>query len=180
MENISNCSLREGKMNIVRQQDNSIILIGKDNPTYYRSSALVTATSEMPVTVRPFSKRQSVNPCILVFFVPSDGMTYHCDGLADIDDIITRYTSTDSGKKAMQKAEDDLHRELYQEVLDGKLNRIKYYRLLNNMDQKTLAQLSGIKQPNISRLERPGYTADRATYNKLAKVFNINYKELLP
>jgi ribosome-binding protein aMBF1 (putative translation factor) len=115
-----------------------------------------------------------------VFFVPSDGITYHCDDLIDIDDVIAKYTTTEKGKRALQKAEEELHRELHDQAKEGKLNRIKYYRLINNMDQKTLSHLSGIKQPNISRLERPGYSADTETYKKLAKVFNINYKELLP
>jgi DNA-binding XRE family transcriptional regulator len=167
-------------MNKVRQQDNAISLVQKDIPTYFSSSVLATATSEMPIPYKPTSRQRTTKPCILVFFVPSDGMTYHCEGLADIDDVIAKYTSTDKGKKAMQKAEDELHRELYQEVLAGKLNRVKYYRLVNNLDQKTLARRSGIKQPNISRLEKPGYIADADTYKKLAKVFKINYKELLP
>ena len=167
-------------MNKVLQQDNSISMVQMGIPINLRSSVLVTATSEIPMPYKPTFQQGATNPCILVFFVPSNGMTYHCEGLADIDDIIAKYTSTDKGKKAMQKAEDELYIELYQEVLAGKLNRVKYYRLVNNLDQKTLAQRSGIKQPNISRLEKPDYTADADTYKKLAKVFKINYKELLP
>ena len=167
-------------MNNVRQQDNSNRLVQKDIVPCLRSSAFVTETSEMPIPYKPIVQQQTVEPCILVFFVPSNGMTYHCEGLTDINDVIAKYTATNKGKLAMEKAEDELHKELYQEVLAGKLNRVKYYRLVNNLDQKTLAQRSGIKQPNISRLEKSGYTADADTYKKLAKVFKINYKELLP
>lgn len=167
-------------MTKIHQQDNTISLVQKGVPTYYRSSVLVTSTNELLMTVKPAINFRVTTPCILVFFIPSDGITYHCEDLTDIDDVIARYTSSEKGKKAMQKAEKELHEELRQEVLDGRLNKVKYYRLVNNIDQKTLAQLSGIKQPNISRLEKPGYTADADTYKKLASVFNINYKELLP
>ncbi len=121
-----------------------------------------------------------VAPCLIVFFLPADGFTYHCDDLTDIDDLITKYTATDAGKKAFQQAQEELHAELRQDVLTGKLNKVKYYRLINSMDQKTLSGLTGIKQSNLSRVERAGYTADIDTYKKIAEVFNIDYKELLP
>jgi transcriptional regulator with XRE-family HTH domain len=48
------------------------------------------------------------------------------------------------------------------------------------MDQKTLSKRTGIQQPNISRIEQKGYVADPGSYRKIAAVFGIDYKELLP
>ena len=100
--------------------------------------------------------------------------------LTTIDDLIAKYTSTPEGKTLWNEANDELKQELYAEVVAGKLNKVKYYRLINNMDQITLAKLTGIKQPNISRIEQRGYEADSSTYKKIAKVFRIDYRELLP
>jgi len=164
----------------IRQQDNAVSLEQRGFVPSLRGSMEISSTSEVLTTLNPLMYSQRTGPCVLVFFVPSDHITYHCEDLIDINDVIAKYTSTPKGKKAMQRAEDELHRELYQEVLAGRLNRIKYYRLVNNMDQKTLSELSGIMQPNISRLEKRGYTGDAKTYKKLARVFKIPYKELLP
>lgn len=166
-------------MSKIRQQDNMISLVQERTQTSFSCTVLPTGTSGLPAS-QPTTHREITKPCVLVFFVPSDEITYHCDDLTDIDDVIAKYTSTEKGKKALQKAEDELHKELFQEVLAGKLNRVKYYRIVNNMDQKILAKLSSVKQPNLSRIEKPGYIADTNTYKKLAKVFKINYKELLP
>lgn len=166
-------------MNIVKQQDNIISVTQRPVYPSVNCSGTKAETSEAQVTFRE-TIRGKEKPCFLIYFIPADKTTYYCDELTDIDDIIAKYTSTEKGRKALQKAEEELHKELFQEVLAGKLNRVKYYRIVNNMDQKTIAKLSGIKQPNISRIEKIGYVADTNTYKKIAKVFKINYKELLP
>jgi DNA-binding XRE family transcriptional regulator len=160
-------------MNIIKQQDNFVRITQKLPPFFVNCSGTKTETFREII----MGKKR---PYFSMFFIPTDKITYYCDELADIDDIIAKYTSTEKGRKAFQRAEEELHKELYQEVLTGKLNKVKYYRIVNNMDQKTLARLSGIKQPNISRIEKIGYIADHNTYKKIAKVFKINYKELLP
>lgn len=163
---------------MTKQLGNTVRLEHKDMPPGFSCSPTVTGTSGIPFAFQ--SKKKITLQCVFISFPFSKEIPHFCDELIDIDDVIAKYTSTERGKKAFKKAEDELHDELYREVLAGKLNRVKYHRLVNNMDQKTLAKLSGVKQPNISRIERPGYTADAETYKKLAKVFNINYKELLP
>lgn len=167
-------------MNRIRQQDNKISVIQKGVPTYFSCTPLVTETSGLSTLFQSMTYLRITKPCVLVFFLPSDEITYHCDDLTDIDDIIAKYTSTEKGKKSLQKAEEELHKELHKQMTEGKLNRVKYYRLINNMDQKMLANLSGIRQPNISRIEKLDYIADNDTYKKIAKVFKINYKEIMP
>jgi DNA-binding XRE family transcriptional regulator len=168
-------------MDIVRQQDNIVSIAKILTYPSVNCSGTKTETNETQITFREkfLSKEKG---CFSIFFIPADKtkITYYCDKLVDIGDIIAKYTSTEKGRKAFQKAEEELHKELFQEVLAGKLNRVRYYRIVNNLDQRTLAKLSGVKQPNISRIEKIGYVADADTYKKIAKVFKISYKELLP
>lgn len=69
--------------------------------------------------------------------------------------------------------------DMWQEVLDKKISKIKYYRIINELTQQSLAEKLGLKQPNIARLEKTGYTPDIQTLKKLADIFRIDYKELL-
>lgn len=167
-------------MDKVRQENNIVSVTHIAIYPYVDcSSDAKTATIGIETAYSPEIKSKK-RPCYLIFFIPPYEPTYYCEELTDVDDIIAKYTSTEKGRKAFAKAEEELHKELYQQALEGKLNRVKYFRLINNMDQKTLAKLSGIKQPNISRIEKSGYIADTDTYKKIAKIFKIDYKELLP
>jgi transcriptional regulator with XRE-family HTH domain len=47
------------------------------------------------------------------------------------------------------------------------------------MDQQTLASLTGIRQPNLSRMEKLGVEPSRENLKKIAKALNIDIKELL-
>ena len=70
-------------------------------------------------------------------------------------------------------------KELWQEVIDNKISKIKYYRIINKLTQTELARKLNMKQPNIVRLEKAGYAPDISTLKKLGEVFSIDYKELL-
>jgi DNA-binding XRE family transcriptional regulator len=160
------------------QEDNRLNIANKAFPAFLGFSLISTGSSE---TILPFRAKKDIKlkPCVLILF-NEENLSQHSESLIDIDNIIAQYTATKEGKQKWAKAEKELNDELYQEVLSGKMNKIKYYRIINKMDQKTLAELSQIKQPNISRIENLGYIADNKTYMKIAKVFGISYKELLP
>ena len=68
---------------------------------------------------------------------------------------------------------------LYKEVEEGKISKIKYYRIISRLTQKELAKRIGTQQPNIARIEQKGYTPDIDTLKRLAKVFSIKYTEFL-
>jgi transcriptional regulator with XRE-family HTH domain len=74
---------------------------------------------------------------------------------------------------------EDFKKDLWQEIVDGKIGKIKYYRIIHKLTQKELASKLNMKQPNITRLESVGYRPDISTLEKLGKVFKIDYKELL-
>lgn len=74
---------------------------------------------------------------------------------------------------------EDFRKDLWEEVVNKKISRIKYYRIIHKLTQKQLAKKLNTQQPNIARLEKLGYTPDISILRKLGKVFSIDYKELL-
>lgn len=74
---------------------------------------------------------------------------------------------------------EEFKKDLWQEVFEGKTSRIKYYRIINKLTQKALADRLHTKQPNITRIEKVGYKVDLDTIKRLGKIFGIDYKELL-
>jgi len=93
--------------------------------------------------------------------------------------IVKEITSTPEGKAAWQKAWDERADEWKKSAASGKISRIKYYRLINGMDQATLARKLKTAQPNICRIERPGYNVPIITLEKLAKIFKVKKGELI-
>lgn len=93
--------------------------------------------------------------------------------------IVKEFTSTPEGKAAWQKAWDDRAEEWKKLAAAGKISRIKYYRLINGMDQATLANKLKTAQPNICRIEKLGYNVPIATLEKLAKIFKVKKGVLL-
>lgn len=96
-----------------------------------------------------------------------------------LKEIVREFTSTPEGRKLWEKAWQERAVEWEKMVKEGKMSRIKFYRLLNGMDQATLAKKLGTSQPNISRLERVGYNVPVRTLKKLARIFNVEIKELI-
>jgi ribosome-binding protein aMBF1 (putative translation factor) len=93
--------------------------------------------------------------------------------------IIKEFTSTPAGKTAWQEAWDERSDEWKKLIQQGKISRIKYYRLINGMDQATLAKKLKTAQPNICRIERPGYNVPIITLEKLAKIFKVKKGDLI-
>ncbi len=101
-------------------------------------------------------------------------------GLIDIKDIIKELTASEDGRNLWKEAQDKVNAELWDEVVNGRMTRVKYFRIINNLTQKELAEKAHIKQPDVSRIEKAGYRGSIATYKKLADILNVNYKELMP
>lgn len=92
-----------------------------------------------------------------------------------LEDFIGKYFLPDEQKLMWEQFKKDL----WQEVVNGKISKIKYYRIVHKLTQEQLAKKLNMKQPNIVRLEKMGYKPDVSTLEKLGKVFRIDYKELL-
>lgn len=93
--------------------------------------------------------------------------------------IVKDFTSTPEGKKAWDTAWKEQHDEWGDLLKKGKISRIKYYRLVNGIDQATLARKLKTAQPNIVRIEKPGYNVPIKTLEKLAKIFRVKQGDLL-
>jgi len=96
-----------------------------------------------------------------------------------LEDMVAEVTSTPEGEKAWDEARKKQNEEWQSQMEAGAISRVKYYRLLNGIDQKTLAEKLGTAQPNVSRLERPGYNVPVVKLKKLAKIFNVKMEDLI-
>lgn len=96
-----------------------------------------------------------------------------------LEDMVAEVTSTPEGKKAWDEAWKEQIEKWRSQIETGTISRVKYYRLLNGMDQKTLAEKLGTAQPNVSRIERPGYNVPVVTLKKLAKIFKVKMEDLI-
>lgn len=96
-----------------------------------------------------------------------------------LEKMVSKVTSTPEGKESWDKAWKDQFAEWQELVKQGKMSKIKYYRLINGMDQIALAKELGRAQPNISRIEKPGYNVPARTLKKLAKILDIKMEDLI-
>jgi len=96
-----------------------------------------------------------------------------------LGEMIEELTSTPEGKLAWNDAWQERQREWEVLVKEGKMSKTKYYRLVNGMDQMTLAEKLKTAQPNISRIEKPGYNVPTNTLKKLAAIFGVKVEELI-
>ena len=83
-------------------------------------------------------------------------------------------------KKVLQKAMRGQHSNIREKIRHGELNPIRGWRMIREMDQTDLSQATGIRQPNLSRMERPGANPSISSLRKVAKALKISVKELLP
>lgn len=88
-------------------------------------------------------------------------------------------TATPEGKAAWEGAWNEREAEWRALVKGGRMSKVKYHRLRNGMDQKTLAERLGTAQPNISRIERPGYNVPTKTLKQLAAIFGMKVEDLI-
>lgn len=93
--------------------------------------------------------------------------------------IVKEFTSTPEGKTAWQKSWNERAEEWKKLLETGKISRIKYHRLINGINQATLAKKLGTAQPNISRIEKPDYNIPTKTLKTLAKIFGVKMEELI-
>lgn len=101
-------------------------------------------------------------------------------GLIDIEDIVKEITSTPEGARQWEEAKTKVNAELRQKVVDGKMSKLKYYRMIRGFTQKDLADKAMMQQPDISRYEQLGYKATVPTYEKLAEILGVEYRDLIP
>jgi DNA-binding Xre family transcriptional regulator len=87
---------------------------------------------------------------------------------------------TANSKKMLQEATRRQHEIIKGKIRSSDLNPIRGWRMIREMDQTQLSEATGIRQPNLSRMERLGANSSISSLRKIAKALNISVKELLP
>ena len=124
----------------------------------------------------------SPKQAIHVVQVEADPFEAHVASLPTLSDLIEDARREDPEFDAHYAAAgEELYRESLAAVETGELSRITAERIRLGLTQAELAECAGMRQPNISRLEKPGAPIAVSTAKKLARVFGLDdYKVLLP
>lgn len=83
-------------------------------------------------------------------------------------------------KHVFREEKDRMDQNLVDNIRAGKVNPIRGWRILKGMDQKTLVKLTGIRQPNLARMEKAGApTPTVATLRKIASALDLSVEDLI-
>ena len=83
-------------------------------------------------------------------------------------------------KQAYREEKARMDQNLIENIRAGKVNPIRGWRILKGMDQKTLVKLTGIRQPNLARMEKAGApTPTVATLRKIAAALEVSIEDLI-
>ncbi len=73
-----------------------------------------------------------------------------------------------------------MDRNVIDNIRAGRVNPIRGWRVLRGMDQKTLVNLTGIRQPNLARLEKPDAPIPTvSTLRKIASALGVSIEDLI-
>jgi DNA-binding XRE family transcriptional regulator len=106
----------------------------------------------------------------------------HLASLPTLQDLFARFRRADPAfDREIEKARTRRYKDLLKEVRKGKMARLMAERLRCRLTQAELAERAGMKQPNISRLERANAVMSVATAKRLAEALGLtDYRVLLP
>lgn len=123
-------------------------------------------------------------PAFSVGPTPADQSAFdrHVAGLPSLEDLVARWrTRNPKFDGLLQAAREKQYREMLAEVEAGRMSRIRAERLRLRWTQAQLADRAGLKQANVSRLEKPSARLSIRTAKRLAEALKMpDYRELLP
>lgn len=163
----------------------------QSNTKFFHPAVIASATSSIDRTVFP-TKNMPARGQILSFavngIIVNTVQTYpikntrikaikrlHPSESISIEEFQRKYLPSFKDKDIWEAFKKDL----WQEMIEKKISKIKYYRIVSKLTQKELANKLDTKQPNIARIEKVGYKIDISTIKKLGNIFNVDYKEFL-
>jgi DNA-binding Xre family transcriptional regulator len=86
----------------------------------------------------------------------------------------------ETSKHAYRNEKARMDRNLVNNIRAGEVNPIRGWRILKGMDQKALVKVTGISQPNLSRMEKKGApTPTVATLRKIAAALGVSIEDLI-
>ncbi|MCU0294066.1 MAG: helix-turn-helix domain-containing protein [Thermoanaerobaculaceae bacterium] len=106
----------------------------------------------------------------------------HLAGLPTLDDLLGELRAKHAGfDEAVARAHDEAYARSLALVHDGEMTRLHAERLRAQLTQGELAERAGLRQPNVSRLERVGAPMSVRTAKRLAAALGLeDYRVLLP
>jgi DNA-binding Xre family transcriptional regulator len=85
-----------------------------------------------------------------------------------------------ASKAAYREVSLEMDEEILSKIRKGELNPIRGWRILKGIDQKELCRRTGIRQPNLSRMEKLGGPApSTGSLMKIAKALDVKLEDLL-
>jgi len=86
----------------------------------------------------------------------------------------------ETSRRAYHDEKARMDQNLVDNIRAGKVNPIRGWRILKGMDQMTLVKLTGISQPNLSRMEKLGaQTPKVANLRKIASALRVSIGDLI-
>lgn len=123
-------------------------------------------------------------PAFSVAATPAEQSAFdrHVAGLPSLEDLVARWRGRNPKFEGLlQAAREKQYREMLAEVEAGRISRIRAERWRLRWTQAQLADRAGLKQANVSRLEKPSTRLSIRTAKRLAEALGMpDYKELLP
>lgn len=73
-----------------------------------------------------------------------------------------------------------MDQNLIDNICSGKVNPIRGWRIIKGIDQKTLAEMTGVSQPNLSLIEKAGAPIPAVdALEKIASALDVSIKDLI-
>jgi DNA-binding Xre family transcriptional regulator len=82
-------------------------------------------------------------------------------------------------RETLEEAIRRQHDGIREKIRLGELNPIRGWRMIREVDQTELSRMTGILQPNLSRMEQLGARQSLSTLQKIAEALKISVKDLL-
>ena len=119
--------------------------------------------------------RDNLHPSLLsVTISPSMKPVY------SLEEVFDSLFPDEESKQTYHEEKTRIDQELLLRIRQGKINPIRGWRILKKMDQKTLAELTGIRQPNLSRMEQVGAPPPKvSTLQKIADALGVSVEDLI-
>src|SRR4030067_1929342 len=101
-------------------------------------------TCTVPSSSNKEIPRDNLHPSLLsVTISPSMKPVY------SLEEVFDSLFPDEESKQTYHEEKTRIDQELLLRIRQGKINPIRGWRILKKMDQKTLAELTGIRQPNL-------------------------------
>lgn len=120
----------------------------------------------------------------IVYLSTRQDETYeeHLAGLTPLDALLDELRAKHAGfDAALAVAEEESYARYLARVREGAMSRLHAERLRAKLTQGELAAMAGLRQPNVSRLEKVGAAMSVRTARRLAAALQLDdYRVLLP